>query len=162
MKFPNVEGFNLLREKFRLPQDLEGDINLVFVPFLQWQQQIVDSWLPFAEKLESDYISFKYYELPTIRNMNVISRTFINEGMRAGILDSNARGRTITLYLDKQSFRADLGISGENIVHVFLLDRFGEILWRSQGEYTQEKGSALMEILNSISPKPVSLGEYDA
>lgn len=143
MKFPNVEGVNLLRQRVSLPGDLRGEINLVFVPFHQWHQALVDSWLPFARQLEQDHPGLCYYELPTIQRMNKLYQTFINEGMRAGIPNSLTRERTITLYLDKQAFRRALNLASEQDIYVLLIDRQGNVLHRAQGIFTPEKGSAL-------------------
>jgi len=35
-----------------LPQDVQGKLNLLFIPFEQWQQMEVDSWMPLAKELE--------------------------------------------------------------------------------------------------------------
>lgn len=147
MDFPNVSGSNLLREQIELPKDLEGELNLLFIPFQQWQQSVVDSWVPFVQELEAKYPEMKYYELPTIREMNWFAKTFINEGMRAGIPNSKTRERTITLYLDKKSFRRMLEIHNEEDVTILLIDPDGAILWRSLGHYSPEKG---MELENFI------------
>ena len=85
MSFPVVNGSNLRREKITLPQDFEGQFNLTFIAFQQWQQEEVNSWIPLAEKLEEQFPGLVYYELPTIRSLGTFSRFFINEGMRAGI-----------------------------------------------------------------------------
>ena len=42
MTFPTVNGSNLLREKLTLPRDFQGRLNLIFIPFEQWQQMEVD------------------------------------------------------------------------------------------------------------------------
>ena len=52
MQFPSVMGFNLPRKKLSLPEAFEGELNLVFVAFQQWQQSQVDTWIPFARQLE--------------------------------------------------------------------------------------------------------------
>ena len=88
--FPVVSGFNLNRQNFEFPRDFGGDYNLVIVPFQRYQQQIVDTWIPFVQEMEASFPSFVYYELPTIYEMPVLSRTFLNEGMRAGIPDQTA------------------------------------------------------------------------
>jgi hypothetical protein len=85
----------------------------------------------------------RYYELPTIQRLNVLARTFINEGMRAGIPDPTARERTITLYLDKAAFREALQLPGEDDIYVLLLDRQGQVLWRTEGSFASEKGDSL-------------------
>jgi hypothetical protein len=52
-QFPTVSGFSLKRQEFEFPRDFRGDLNLLFVPFLQPQQLIVNTWIPFANELES-------------------------------------------------------------------------------------------------------------
>ena len=147
--FPVVSGFNLNRQELIFPRDFEAELSLVIVPFQQYQQQIVNTWLPFAQEVEASFPGFIYYELPTIYEMPVLSRTFINEGMRAGIPDETARQRTITLYLDKAAFKSALDINTEDDIHLFLVDRDGEILWRSNGQFTQEKADSLLEYLQT-------------
>jgi hypothetical protein len=143
MQFPPVTGSNLQRQRLSLPQDFEGEQNLVFIAFEQWQQAQVDTWIPFARQLEETHSEVRYYELPTIRRLNALSRTFVNEGMRAGIPDPVARERTITLYLDKNAFRQALQLPGEDDTHVLLLDSHGTVLWQAEGGFTSEKGDSL-------------------
>ena len=147
MLFPNVSGANLKREKLSLPEDFASELVIALVAFQQWQQRQVDTWLPFAEQLEQEYAGVRYYELPVIRRMNILSRTFINEGMRAGIPNPKARERTVTLYLDKTNFRAALGIPHEQSICVLLLTSAGKVLWKTEGEFTTEKGEALRTAL---------------
>ena len=145
--FPIVSGNNLNREGFEFPRDFAGNYNLVIIPFQQKQQLIVNTWIPFAQEVEGSIPGFVYYELPTIYELPTLSRTFINEGMRAGIPDELSRQRTITLYLDKQIFKDDLQITSEDEIYLFLVDRTGEILWSEKGAYTQEKASSLIAFL---------------
>ncbi len=143
MHLPTVKGTNLARQTLTFPVDFAGELNLVFVAFQQWQQREVDSWGPLAEDLRQTTPDFEYYEFPTIYRMNFIARTFINEGMRAGIPNNATRRRTITLYLDKRQFKKALNITTEDQIWVFLFDRQGTVLWRSSGPFTPEKGHEL-------------------
>lgn len=147
MQFPTVAGYNLLRRKLNLPQDLEGDLNLVLIAFQQWQQGQVDTWIPSAKELEQVYPQLRYYELPTIQQRNALAQTFINEGMRAGIPDPVARERTITLYLDKVAFRRALALPHEDDIYVLLLDRQGRVLWRAEGVFSPEKAQSLTQAI---------------
>ena len=149
MRFPAVSGSNLKRARLALPQDFEGDINLVFIAFQQWQQNQVDTWIPFARQLEQFVPGVRYYELPTIRRLNPLARTFINEGMRAGIPDQKARERTITLYIDTEEFRQATAIPGKNEVHTMLVNRNGDILWRTTGTFDEEKGKGLEQAIRA-------------
>ena len=143
VQFPTVSGFNLNRQEFEFPRDFRGDLNLLFVPFLQPQQFIVNTWIPLANELEAVFPELAYYELPTIDTLPTLSRTFINEGMRAGIPNAKARERTITLYVDTARFMRAVGIPTKNDVHILLVDRRGGTLWRTTGSFDEAKGSAL-------------------
>lgn len=147
MQFPAVTGSNLQRRKVSLPDGFEGDLNLVLIAFQQWQQTQVDTWIPFAKQLEEAYSGVRYYELPTIQRLNILARTFINEGMRAGIPDPLARERTITLYVDKTAFRQALQLPREDDIYVLLVDRLGQVLWQTEGVFSQEKGESLAATL---------------
>ena len=149
MKIPQVIGSNLLRERLSLPQDFKGQLNLLFVPFQQWQQMEVDSWLHFTSQLEQAFPGLAHYELPTIQKMPSISQWFINSGMRAGIPNHQTRAQTVTLYIDKAAFRRDLEITDEQHITLLLADSGGEILWRERGAYSPEKGAALTQTLQA-------------
>ena len=149
MRFPIVAGANLLRRKVTLPADLEGELNILLIAFQRWQQSVIDTWVPFARQLEETNEGVSYYELPVIQRMNVLARTFINEGMRAGIPDQVARERTITLYVDKVAFRQALELPHEDDIYILLVDRQGNILWKGEGGFTAEQGESLAEAIRS-------------
>jgi hypothetical protein len=151
MTFPTVKGSNLLRKKLTLPQDFQGKFNLLFIPFQQWQQMEVDSWMALAKDLEEQNNSLVYYELPTIQTRNSFYKMFINEGMRAGIPNPKTRERTITLYLDKTDFRAALGMIDEEHIYVLVIDRQGNELFRTRGPHSPEGEDALRQILGLLT-----------
>jgi len=146
-QFPIVSGDNMNRQEFEYPRDFGGDLNLVIIAFQQYHQFTVNTWIPFAQEIETTYPGFIYYEFPTINEIPAISRTFINEGMRAGIPDQTARERTIPLYLDKDAFNSALDIPNENDIQLFLVDQNGYIIWRTTGEYTENKASELTKVI---------------
>ena len=150
MQFPVVAGANLLRRKLTLPAGFGGELNILLVAFQQWQQRLIDTWIPFVRQIEETHSGVLYYELPVIRRINALARTFINEGMRAGIPDPVARERTITLYVDKVAFRNDLDLPDEGEIYVLLVDLAGNVLWREVGAFSPEKGEALAEKLRGL------------
>jgi hypothetical protein len=147
--FPTVSGYNLDREEFEFPRDFAGELNLLFIPFLQRQQSTVNTWIPYAQELEIRFSGVVYYELPTIDRMPTLSRTFINEGMRAGILDQKSRERTVTLYIDTKEFMKAMGIPSKNDVHTVLVNRNGDILWRTTGDFDDGKGEELLQAVQA-------------
>ena len=147
--FPTVSGSNLQREAFTFPRDLAGELNIVFVPFLERQQTIVNSWVPFAQETEATFPALAYYELPTIDGGSALFRMFLNEGMRAGIPDQTARERTVTLYIDTAEFMAATDINGKQEMHTLLVNRDGDILWRTTGFFDDEKGQSLLAVIQA-------------
>ena len=153
MTFPTVKGSNLLRQKMALPQDFQGELNLVFIPFQRWHQMEVDSWSALAEELEEKYKSLVSYELPTLQNGGTFYKIFLNEGMRAGIPNPKTRERTITLYLDKIDFRAALEMPDEEHIYVLVVDRQGKEFFRARGPYSREGEAALRQVLVQLTQK---------
>jgi len=150
MTFPTVNGSNLQRAKLTLPQDFEGKYNLLFIAFQQWQQDEVNTWIALAESCEAQFPELVYYELPTIRALNGLSKFFINEGMRAGIPNQKSRERTITLYLDKHDFRIALGLEDEEHIFALLIDHQGNEYWRARGPLSQSSEAGLLEALGRL------------
>ncbi|TFF87480.1 MAG: hypothetical protein EU550_03175, partial [Promethearchaeota archaeon] len=85
MKFPEIDGNNLEEQPYHLPYDLEGELNLLIVPFKRWQQSLVDQWSVFLNEIASRYNFFKFYEIPTLAKSYKLMRFMIDGGMRAGI-----------------------------------------------------------------------------
>lgn len=151
MKLPVVTGSNLLRQRMQLPDDLRGSLNILFIPFQQWQQVEVNSWVPLVSALEQTHPDLRYYELPTIQRRNILSQTFINEGMRMGIPDPSTRERTITLYIDKKAFMVALDMPDDEHMYILLTDQQGNILWRSFGAFSLEKADSLASAIQAVS-----------
>jgi len=135
LRFPTVEGNNLNRRHFRLPADLDGAWRLVVVAFEQWQQRLVDSWLPQLKRLAAEHGNTAVYEVPVLGRKWLLGRPLIDGGMRAGIADSAVRDGTITVYTDVGAFARGAGISDTKTISVLLLNTAGEIVWRATGGY---------------------------
>ncbi|MHB1312724.1 MAG: hypothetical protein ACYC3L_11980 [Gemmatimonadaceae bacterium] len=141
--FPTVTSQNLEGKALTLPRDFGGARNVVFVAFLRKQQADVDTWVPFVKQALARHPGNDYYEIPTIRKMVAPMRWMINRGMKGGIDDRSARDRTVTLYIDKAPFKQALGIADENAIQVLVVDRAGQVLWRTTGTFDAEKGEEL-------------------
>ena len=148
--FPQVSGYNLEGRRYNLPGDLEGEINLLFIPFQRWHQDWVDGWMPAAQRLRAAYPGLHVYEVPTLPAMNLFARMGIDLGMKMGIPDRAVREATITLYLDKDAYRRALEIASEETIYLMLVTRRGEILWRGEGPYAAATAASLTQALAEI------------
>ena len=153
MKFPTIEGRNLEFEKYVLPRDLKGELNILIIPFQRWHQTLVDEWAYFLDNMIEDKNQVRYYEVPTLSYGYKMMSFMIDGGMQAGIPDKNVRERTITIYVNKSKFRNELKIPNENTVYLFLINKQGDILWRSSGQYSDKRGIELKKYLENYLHK---------
>ncbi|MBD3191264.1 MAG: hypothetical protein GF308_11500 [Candidatus Heimdallarchaeota archaeon] len=147
--FPEIEGSNLEGQKYCLPNDLEGELNLVIIPFQRYQQYLVNEWGNYLTELVKKYPNLEFYEIPTLARGYKLVRFMIDGGMRAGIPNKRTRERTITLYTNKGKFKEQLEIDSEDTIYLFLITKKGKILWREEGNITNEKTKDLESVLKN-------------
>ena len=152
--FPSVVGIDLEGTKISLPAGLAGRRNLVAVAFERDQQAVVDTWIEAAQPLLARDADLRLYEVPTISEGSPLFRFSVNNGMRAGITDEEARRRTVTIYVDRERFNAALSIPDTREVHVLLLDADGRIIWRTAGPADGRKFADLARALALGRPGP--------
>jgi len=155
-KFPALESETLEKHAVQLPQDFQGERNLLFIAFEREQQKDIDTWLTQMKRYEDIDKGFRYYEIPTIEKMNRFMRWFINTGMRHGITEKKARERTITLYIDKEAFKKSLQIPDEQKIYALVVDRSGNVLWRATGPYDDANGKSLQQFLEKSAVTPAT------
>jgi ATP10 protein len=151
VRFPNVTGSNLEGRKYQLPNDLEGELNIVALVFFGNHQSWVNSWVPTASKLTRGNPKLHFYEIPTLTNDNKPFRGLIDGIMHSGIPDKAAREATITLYLDRVQFLKTAGLPHDRTIYVLLVDRQGKIYWRGDGVFTPELGASLEQAIEANS-----------
>jgi hypothetical protein len=149
-RFPSVQGSNLEGRKFNLPQDFEAKYNIIAVAFYQNHQDLVNTWLPAIGRLTSSRKDLKFYELPTLSELNGLARGFIDGGMRAGIPNKATRAVTITLYLNRAEFLKAIGETSDSTIYSLLVNQKGEILWRGKGAYSKEQEDSLERVLKTL------------
>jgi len=150
--FPDVSGSNLEGKSRRLPNDFEGDLNIVIIAFRREQTDLIETWQNSLAQMIEKNTKLRFYELPVLSRAYSPFRWWIDGGMRAGILDEEARKRTITVYTDKRNFKKRLEIPNEETIYVFLVNRDGTILWRDEGRYTEAKAQKLQNVVQENLP----------
>jgi hypothetical protein len=133
--FPRLEARSLNGRAHWLPVDLEGENNVVIVGFEWWQQELIDSWVPFLEGLARGRPRLRFYELVTVSRLRLPARGIIDGGMVAGIPDRRVRARTLTTYTDLRGLLVGLDLGGTQDIAAFLIDPAGRISWRATGAH---------------------------
>lgn len=149
--FPFLIGADLNGVKYNLPNQLSGKFNLIAIGFEREHQSAIDTWIPALTEVINTYpdLKIKFYEIPLIYELNAFSRAWVNNGMRFGIRDQEARKRTITVFTNRDKFYEIMKMQGDRI-YLMLLSDEGKILWRTDGEMTSEKLILLKRILGSF------------
>lgn len=146
--FPRMEARNLEGRTFKLPADFEGERNVVIVAFERWQQELVDTWMPFLNRLMAKDPGLRVYEIPVISWMYAPARFVIDGGMTAGIPNKTVREHTLTVYTDVRQVLRALDLPNSRTIAILLVDRTGNILWRELGAYAEKQGEALKQALD--------------
>ena len=100
--------------------------------------------------LKREFVFLDSYELPTLNRHFKIIQSMVEGGMRGGIPSIETRQHTITLYINKKPFEKQLNIPNEKKMHLFLINKAGNILWHNKGGFTEEKGSELKQVLDTL------------
>jgi hypothetical protein len=147
--FPKITAENLNKEKVTLPDDLAGSPALVLVAYKQRQQLNVNTWLGHLETIEAAIPGVRVIETPTISSGKWgWMAGFIDNGMRSGIPNLEARGRTITLYTDVSLFNQALMIEDTDTIYAVLLNSEGEVVGMLDGDFEAWKLEQLTRSLD--------------
>ena len=146
--FPRLEARSLNGRAYRLPGDLEGELDVLLDGFEWWQQELIDSWVPFLEELACRRPRLRFYELVAVSRLRLPVRGTIDGGMVDGIPDRKVRARTLTTYTDLGGLLAALDLSGTQDMAAFLTDPAGRrISWRATGAHNDAREAGLESVL---------------
>ena len=144
--FPRIDSKDLNGDAITLPDDLAGNPALVLVAFKQRQQVNVNTWLDELGAIESGIEGVRVIETPTISGQKWgWMAGFIDNGMRSGIPDVEARARTITLFTDVGAFRGALGLESVDTIYGVLLDESSRVVEVVEGDFSEEKLGRLID-----------------
>jgi hypothetical protein len=140
---PTLTAYNLDKAKVNLPTDLEGKVNLLLISFEPEQSKDIDTWMPAAQAIQHMNFLFNYYKMPVSSQENFIYRWWDTSSLRSVETDPLAWHWIIPLYTNKDTFRRALNIPNEKEIVLVLVDKKGQVLWKTSGRMTDEKKSSL-------------------
>ncbi len=149
--FPKIEVRDLQGTDLILPRDFAGKWNLVIVAFRRGQQRLVDSWVPHLEAHALGDPEFRFYELPALARMWAPARGFMDGGMAAAIKDPVILQRTLTTYGDLGRVTQALSITSRSTISLFLVNRDGQVHWKTEGGYRESAFTDLERVLATLS-----------
>ncbi len=146
-QFPKVKGISLYGDELTLPEAFDGQLNLVSMGFVHRHQDDIDTWIAIVPDLTTAYPSLRFYEVPVIYEAGPLFRWWLNNGMRIGVVDEEARRRTITVYTDRDRFSELVSLPNLQDIHTLLLDAKGHIVWRQTGPVSEPTMEDLVQAI---------------
>jgi hypothetical protein len=148
---PQVTSYALDKSKVTLPADLQGPQNLLILYFEPDQSDDALTWAKQLDQVRSAYPALASYILPVYPRENFLFRWWIEASIRSGAPAWQDQHTTIPIFIDKPNFLRDVGISGEKETALLLVDKTGNVEWKTQGKVESGKLSDLAAVLRSDS-----------
>jgi len=152
--FPALTTYSLDKGKINLPTDFEGKVNLVLISFEPEQAKDIDTWMPTAQALQHMNFQFRYYKMPVSNQENFIYRWWDSSSLRSVETDPETWHWIIPLYTNKNNLRRDLNIPNEKEIALLLVDKTGQVLWKSSGRMSDEKKMSLTNAVSAATHLP--------
>lgn len=152
--FPTLTAYSLDKAKVNLPADLEGKVNLLLVSFEPEQSKEIETWMPTAQALQHMNFQFRYYRMPVSNQENFIYRWWDTSSLRSVETDPEAWHWVLPIYTNKNDFHRALNIPNEKEIVLLLVDKTGQVLWKSPGRMTDEKKASLENAVASATHLP--------
>jgi len=149
--FPSVLAKDLEGREVRLPDDLPPTPRIVMLAFQRWQQELIETWEPTLQALETRCRELSVWEVPALSRLYLPARGFIDGGMRAGIPDPVSRQHTLTAYTDLSALARELELPSLDTMYILLLAPDGTVVWRGQGAADARKAAALNEAVEQLA-----------
>lgn len=145
-KLPSIQLSDLNGNDHVFPEEWSSSHAILVFGFAHAQRETVDAWFTALESSFPEIESIPHYKVAVIGSSNAILRTIIRNGMRAGTRSEDGRARLLTLFTDKEPFRAAIGVTGEAAAAV-LFAPSGEVRSVFEGEPTPAAIANLQESL---------------
>ena len=135
--FPTLVANDLNGRSLSLPSDFPGKPTIVFIAYKRNQQSSINAWVERLGLRETGGPA--WVELPVVGLGAVLFRGFVDNGMRSGIISTEMRARTITIYSSRSAFNRALNIVRRGEIYVALVDPNGMVHTLIEGDVTEAK-----------------------
>ncbi len=110
--------------------------------------------MPTAQAIQHMNFRFRYYKMPVSNQENFIYRWWDTSSLRSVETDPLSWQWIIPLYTNKNNFLRSLDIPNEKAIVLLLVDKTGQVFWRTSGRITDEKKASLVNTVSSVTHLP--------
>lgn len=150
VQLPTFTGQNLSGDEVTLPEAFTSEYVLALIVFNRDQQSRAEPWLPIVQEMDAQYANLSFYDLALVTDIAPAARLMALGGMRV-LIDEALHPNFVMPFLENREIFLDaLDITDFETMHVVIMNTSGEVFWRIEGEYAEEKGDALREQLAQL------------
>ena len=156
MYFPTLTGATLDHGPLIIPYGLAGEFNLLLMAFSPAQQFELNSWLPHLDKAMRLYPHLGFHVLATLPELDEGYQKSIHTNLQEEVREPLLRPAMVSLFVDKARLFQALDIPHDRTTYLLLIEREGEIHWRTQGYATSDKRHHLWMTLDRLLTQQAS------
>ncbi len=143
--FPTFSGENLLGYAVVFPDAFTAEYTLAVVMFGREHLPKIDDWIEIVIEFEDIYPDLAFYGVPIFPDVAPFARVAAKGGMVVG-LDSSLHDNVIMIFLEnRDEILPVLDLPDFENMQVYIINIDGEILWRIEGDFTEEKAEELRQ-----------------
>lgn len=147
IQLPTFTGQNLSGEEVTIPDAFTTEFVVALIVFDRDQQSRAEPWLPVVRELDDNYANLSFYDLAIVTDIAPAARLMALGGMRL-LIDEDLHSHFVMPFMENREVLLEaLDIPDFETMYIVVMNTAGEVLWRIEGEYTEEKGAALREQL---------------
>jgi len=152
MRFPELTAETLSGEKITFPDDVNAQVNILILVFEQNSQELVDTWAKIILDEYEPQADISYYEIPMISYWWKPIGWQIDNWMREGI-PKDYHDNTATFYGNRSPYFDTLEMNDKSSCYLFLLDKEGNIFFRTEGPRTPQKEATFRQAIANHLPR---------
>lgn len=147
--FPALTGTTLEDKSVSLPKDTKGKFTLVGVAYSQKAEDVLKKWFQpvYSTFIDQSDYEVNTYFVPMIGGIKEMAAGAIEKRMKKGI-DPKLHKHTLLYTGEVASYKKALGLNAKDTPYFFVIDKEGKIIYATSGEYSDDKISAVEEIVD--------------
>jgi hypothetical protein len=151
LKLPIMTGTSLTDQTEIFPDSLTHPYQLVIMAFEREQQPAMLDFVPLFQELTASRPDVTYYSLITLGDVPLPIRPLISGGLVSVMPDPDIQESTYLFYLtDTDALLEALNLPDADTLRSYIFDQSGNVLWQSEGVFTDELADDLRNTLASL------------
>lgn len=152
-QFPEISGATIENKNVNLPADLKGKYSLLCFASSQKAESDLESWLdPVYQKfiaktgIMDDMYDVNVYFVPVLTGTNLAFASSMKKKFKESAQE-DLRPHVLFCDKDGKDLINKLNMERNEIPYFFLLNKEGQIVYRTNGRFTDEKFDAIDELI---------------